>query len=84
MKIEYTWQDTPQLWLASSMDGCHCHEHFKYGMGRTQEEALANLLEPNAEYCPKCDSGDTAFVHVEDCDLIYQKCGKCGDEWGHS
>ena len=83
MNVVYTWHDTPQLWLASNMDGCPCPEHFQYGMGRTKEEALANLLEPYAEYCPKCDSGDTSFVHVEDCGLTYQKCGKCGEEWGH-
>jgi hypothetical protein len=83
-KIEYTWQDTPQLWLASRLNGCPCPEHFKYGMGRTKEDALANLLEPDSEYCPKCDSGDTSFVHIEDVGLTYQKCGKCGEEWGHA
>lgn len=48
-KIEYTWQSTPQLWLASRLDGCPCPEHFKYGMGRTKEEALAKLLEQDDE-----------------------------------
>lgn len=83
MNITYTWQETPQMWLASDAERCACWEHFRYGMGRTKEEALADLLEPDAEYCPKCDSGETAFVYVEDCGLVYQKCGKCGDEWGH-
>lgn len=83
--IRIDYQSTPALWMAYRGDGEKI-EHS--GLGKTPIEALAHLIEQEiaeeAEYCPKCDSGDTSFVHVEDCGLVYQKCGKCGDEWGHA
>ena len=83
--IRIDFQSTPQLWLATregwEPGGLH-------GLGKTPLIALAELLgreiETEPEYCPKCDSGDTSFVQIEDCSLIYQKCGRCGEEWGHT
>ncbi len=84
-KINFHWHETPQEWSAirGDIDGAVDSKQ-RIGYGKTKDEAMANLLEWDAEYCPKCDSGDTSFVYVEDCGLTYQKCGNCGEEWGHS
>ena len=46
--IEYSWQSTPQRWMATRPGLCWCEEcrgkHAK-GFGKTREEALVDLLE---------------------------------------
>lgn len=45
--IEYSWQSTPQLWMAMRDNYCGCGECSRgnYGVGKTKEEAKADLIE---------------------------------------
>lgn len=48
--IEYTWQSTPQLWMAMREGYCCCPEcRPPQGFGRTKEEALRELMEREEE-----------------------------------
>ena len=46
--IEFSWQSTPQLWMAYREGQCFC-EDCRYkatvGFGKTKEAATADLLE---------------------------------------
>jgi hypothetical protein len=50
MNINYSWQSTPQLWMAvfDNYDGAIDSKH-PVGFGRTKEEAAADLIEKEAE-----------------------------------
>ena len=48
MNIEFSWQSTPQLWMATRPDLCWCEECSRKnarGFGKTQEDAALELLE---------------------------------------
>lgn len=50
--IDYTWQSTPQLWMATRPGLCWCEECSRRnaaGFGKTREEALVELLEREEE-----------------------------------
>lgn len=49
--IEYFWQPSPQLWMAMRDNYCGCGECSRggYGLGRTKEEAAADLIEKEGE-----------------------------------
>jgi hypothetical protein len=45
-EIDLSWHSTPQLWVATKKDACGCGECKQpYGMGKTKEQAVADLLE---------------------------------------
>lgn len=49
--IDYTWHSTPQLWIAMRKGVCGCPEcKPPFGMGKTKEEAEAQLLEWEEDY----------------------------------
>ena len=50
--IEYSWESTPQLWMATRDSYCGCQDcagKVPMGFGKTREEALVDLLEREAE-----------------------------------
>ncbi len=50
--IEYSWESTPQLWMATREGQCFCMDcagKVPVGFGKTREEAMVDLMEREEE-----------------------------------